>query len=518
VSARSDLERAVVEDARVNVNTFSRYVFGVKNQPFHKFLNGIVDGNSLKNTFDAPVEHGKTTQFSVIRPLFQIGKNPYELMALVSSSPDLPRRALKVIRAHVRENERLHRVFPNLRLVENTQSSITCERPRSTIKDASVVAMGIEGAILGRRWTWLITDDILRFGSIWTEAERNKCWERLSRELLGRLTARARHTDIGTPWVASDARHKLRRRPGYTFFRFDGWTGDVFDINGKKIRTFEGGLWPETYIDEVSGIEFGWPRWRLEEQRRSMVGHEFDRQIRCQPISAALQIFGNHMDACKKLGQGIVLREELLHNGRVRLAGRRPEQSWRNIFTGVDLAINKAEAAHDTAFFTGACEDRTKHVLELRRGKIEGPDIIRNMIDIVRRYPLHLGFRCESNQGQKFIQHFAEEPGMLEALGATPEEADRIRVFPQWTGANKSSESVGVRAMNIEFERRRWPIPCDTDMGTCDLVQEWIDGLKEFDPVTHADDMVMASWLFWEQTRDFGGTGDTWSRFGIYVP
>jgi len=226
------------------------------------------------------------------------------------------------------------------------------------------------------------------------------------------------------------------------------------------------------------------------------------------------------MNAVRLLAEAasVGMTVQLEPDGRVRLAGRRPEQSWRNIFTGVDLAINKADSAHDTAFFTGASEDRTKHVLELRRGKIEGPDIIRNMIDIVRRYPMHLGFRVETNQGQKFIQHFAEEQGLLEALGATPEEADRIRVYPQWTGANKASESVGVRAMNIEFERRRWPIPCDSDMGSCDLVQEWMDGLRSFDPVNHADDMVMASWLFWEQTRDFGVSGDTWSRFGIYVP
>lgn len=514
----SDIERKIVEAARTDISTFSRYVFGVKNQPFHRFMNGVIDGPALKTTFDAPVEHGKTTQCSVIRPTFQIGKNPYELMALVSSSPDLPRRALKVIRSHIKDNERLHRVFPNLRLSENTTSSITVERPRSTIKDASVVAMGIEGAILGRRWTWLITDDILRFGTIWTAHEREKIWERLSRELLGRLTARARHTDIGTPWVATDARHKLRRRPGYTFLRFDGWTGEVFDVDSKRIRTFEGGLWPEIYVDEASGIEFGWPRWRLEDLRKSMAGHEFDRQIRCMAISESMQIFGTHMDSCKKLGQGIEMKEELSHGGRVRLAGRRPEKSWRYIFTGVDLAIEKRDAANDTAFFTGAAEDRMKHVLELRRGKIEGPDIVRNMIDIVRRYPQHLGFRIESNAGQKFIQHFMEEPGLLEALGATADEADRIRVYPHFTGVNKLQEGIGIRAMNIEFERRRWPIPCDADMGTCELVQEWVDGLRGFDPINHADDMVIASWLFWEQTRDLGVGGNDFSRFGIFVP
>jgi hypothetical protein len=516
---KADLERIIVEEARTNINVMAAYAFQIKNQPIHEFQHAIIDAQKSRfNTWDAPVEHGKTTQHLILRPIYDLGQNIHEMIALVSSSPDLPRNALKVIRAHIQENERLQRVFPHLKIAEKTKSSLILERPRSTQKDASIVAMGIEGAVLGRRWTKLTTDDILRFATTWTEHEREKIWQRVIRELLGRLTSRATHTDVGTPWVGSDARHKLRRRPGYVFLRFDGWTGEVRDIVGRLVKTFEGGLWPEPTFDRVTGTEFGWPRERLERARREMPGHEFDRQIRCIALSAAMEIFGVHLDACKKLGQGIQMREETAFDGKVRIASRRPEPSWRMVFTGVDLAIEKHEASHDTAFYTGAIADRQKHVIELRRGKIEGPNIIRNMIDIVSRYPMHLGFRVESNQGQKYLKQFIDEPGVLEALGATPEEADRIRIYPHMTGKNKMQEGIGVRAMNLDFERKRWPIPCDDDLGSCALIQEWVDGLKAFDPVSHSDDMVMASWLFWEQTRDFGVGGGNWERFGIFVP
>lgn len=516
---KADLEKLIVQRSREDVNVFSHYVFHVKNTEFHRFLNSIVDSEAnRKITFDAPIEHGKTTQFEVIRPVFQLGRNPYELMALVSSSPDLPRRAMKVIRGHINENERLHRVFPKLKLVESTQSSITVERPRSTVKDASAVAVGIEGSILGRRWTYLITDDILRFQTTWTDHEREKIWQRLIREVLGRLVAKAKHVDIGTPWVASDARHRLRKRPGYLFLRFDGWTGEVFDVRGKKVKEFKGGLWPELYKDPVSGIEFGWPRWRLEELRREMPGHEFDRQIRCMALSSAMAVFSESVDFCLRLGQGIKLQEETASNGKVLVAWRRPEPGWRTIFTGVDLAVDKKDTAGDTAFYTGAVDGSKKHLLEMRRGKIEGPDILRNMIAVVKRYPMHLGFRVETNAGQRYIQQFVDEPGLLEALGATKEEAARVRVYPHTTGKNKSMEGIGIRAMNVEFEQRRWPIPCDDDMGTCTLVQDWLDGLKTFDPVNHPDDMVVASWLFWEQAREVSvGTSD-WDKFGIFIP
>ena len=515
---KSYYQDLVVEAARHDPNVFAQYVFKVKNQPFHRYLHSIIDSKSRKNTWDAPVESGKSTQVTIIRPTYDIGRNVHEMIALVSASPDLTRSALKVIRGHILENERLHRVFPHLKLVEKTKSSLTVERPRSTAKDPSLIAMGIEGAILGRRWTKLVTDDVLRFATTWTEHERGKTWARMQREMIPRLTKNATHTDIGTPWVGSDARHKLRRVPGYVFLRFDGWTGDVFDREGRKVRSFEGGLWTEPTIDPVTGMEFGWTRARLEDARRSMAGHEFDRQVRCIALSEAMQIWGQHLEACQALGRGIRLQEESAFNNKVRIAWRRPEPSWRTVFTGVDLAIEKHEASHDTAFFTGVVADRQKHILELRRGKIEGPDIVRNMIEIVRKYPLHVAFRVETNQGQKFLKQFVDEPGVLEALGASSDEAARIQIIPQQTGKNKAAEHVGVRSMNMDFERRRWPIPCDDDLGSCDLVQEWIDGLKAFDPVSHADDMVMASWLFWEQTREFGGGNGSWEKFGIFVP
>lgn len=519
--SRSELreaERKVVEAAREDINVFTRYVFGIRNWPFHVYLNSIVDGPKRKVTFDAPIAHGKTTQFSVIRPIFALGRDPFEQMALVSSAPELPMRALRVIRNHIEENERLHRVFPKLRLEESTQKSITVARGRTTDKDASIAAMGIEGQILGRRWSWLITDDILRLDTTYTDASRVKVWERLTREVLGRLDPKGRHTDIGTPWVATDARGKLRRMASYTFLRFDGWTGEVFDINGRKVRQFEGGLWPELVKDPISGREQGWPRWRLEEARRDMPGHEFDRQIRGIVLSGAMGIFSDYLDFCAKLGRGIKMQEEMAINGKVRVAWRRPEPSWRNIYTGVDLAIERKDTAADTAFFTGAADDRQRQILELRKGKIEGPDILRNMIEIVRRYPLHNGFRCETNSGQKFLKQFTDEPGLLEALGATAAEADRIRVIPHFTGRNKAAEGVGIRAMNVEFERKRWPIPCDDELVCCELVQEWVDALKTFDPLAHSDDMLVASWLFWEQSREaWVGTGD-FGKYGVYVP
>ena len=511
------LERRAVELARVDFRAFARYVLRLKNQPFHDYMNAIVDSRQ-RVTFDAPIEHGKTGQFSIARPLFELGRNPNQLIAIVSATPELPRRSLGVVRQHLEENDRLKAVFPRLRLVEDAKFAITVERPAGLAKDASIVAMGIEGAILGRRWTWLVTDDILRLATTWSDHEREKTWQRLAREMFSRLTLASKHVDIGTPWVQNDARHRMRRLPGYLFLRFDGWSGQCLDSAGKEVASFPDGLWPEVTIDPVTGIKYGWPRWRLEQARDSMPGYEFDRQIRCVALSEAMDIFWKHLDHAMELGRGVRMDEAV--DGRVKICWREPEPHWRHIFTGVDLAIKKAESANDTCFYTGAVEDRTKHLIEIRRGKMDGPDILRAMISIVRHYPDHRGFRVETNQAQEYILQFAREPGLLEAMGASKEEAARIDVFPHVTSSlNKDKEGIGIRSMSVEFERGRWPIPCDGDRLPCELVQRWVDGLRAFDPVGHADDSVIASWLFCEQARAFGMGGSTdWQRFGIYVP
>lgn len=509
-------ETAVVEAARQDIGTFAAYVFGLKRLPFHEFMHSLI-ARHPRITIDAPFEHAKTTQCSIILPLFALGRNRNHLIANVSSTSELPRRSLGVIRRHLEENDRLKRVFPGMKMVEDTNFSITLDRPRGMSKDPSFAAMGIEGALLGRRWTMLISDDILRFNTVWTEHEREKIWKRLTAECLSRLTLGAPHYDVGTPWVQNDARHRLRKLPSYVFFRFDGWTGDVYDAGGKLIHQFPGGLWPEVCTDPMTGIQYGWPRWRLEEARANMEFYEFDRMIRCVAMSDATESFGSHLDACLELGRGIKLQEET--TGKVDIAWRHPEPSWKYAFSGVDLAIDKRESAADTCFYTGAIDGRSRHLLEIRRGKMNAPEILRSMIEIVRRYPsIHRIFRVESNAAQQYLLQMVQEPGIMETLGATREEAARIEVTPHATTANKNMQGIGIKSMSLEFSQRRWPIPCDENRIPAKLVQKWIDGLRGYDPISHADDSVVASWLFSEQCRLLGVGGTQWDRFGISAP
>jgi len=155
-------EQKVIQLARVNQAVFNRFVFGIVNQPFHDYMNHLADKHQY-TTYDAPVEHGKTVQFSICRIAREIGLDQYHTIANMSSTPLLPKRSLSVVRQTIEENDNYHKVFPSVRLVESTKETLTVERKGGVVKDPTLRAMGIEGNILGSRWSLLISDDMLRF-------------------------------------------------------------------------------------------------------------------------------------------------------------------------------------------------------------------------------------------------------------------------------------------------------------------------------------------------------------------
>jgi hypothetical protein len=65
-------------------------------------------------------------------------------------------------------------------------------------------------------------------------------------------------------------------------------------------------------------------------------------------------------------------------------------------------------------------------------------------------------------------------------------------ISPHYTGSNKDDNSLGIRAMTADFQRARWIIP-QFDGEQEEVVAEWVDALRNYDPTSHPDDMLMAS-------------------------
>lgn len=512
---RAEIKEALTAiEARRDVNVLGEYVFGFKQHDFHKQLQQNCDENP-RNTQDAPIEHGKTMQVSMLRNVRRIGQDSLQTGAILSNSAEIPEMVLEMIATHIENNTRLHRVYPDLRIAKFKRSKtgnlyLTVERPASLAKDPTIVALSINGTIQGRRWTFLSSDDIQDLDNTWTEHERRKTSTRWESQVENRLVADATHDDVGTPWHVSDTRHQIRKKPGYAYFRFDATTGAMYDKNGRVLRVFGETLWPTVWRDPVSGRPYGWPLDRLQWKRENTPELEFARQFRCIALSGMLQIFKQEdLEYSKVLGQRM---------GLVRMPALVGED--QPVATGVDLAVEKKDTADLTVLHSGTAAEgprgRSIKTLDIRAGRWEITEILQQMLAVRRLYPRHVGFRVENVAAQAYLLQVAANHDMMRAIGWTEEDLTGFRVFPHKTTAGyKYDPIVGIRGMAVEFEQKRWAVPCGDGMIPSREVADFLEGLLAFDPVGHTSDHAIAAWLFWEQLRTVGIGGGTWERFGI---
>jgi hypothetical protein len=324
--------------------------------PLHREWQNLANNHQYL-VVKAPVEHGKTQNWSVMRPAWLLGKNLNHSIAIVSNSIDHPIRCLRNIRETIEHNERYHEVFPWVKLEQNTQTEITVRRPRSKKRDPSLIAFGIGGSIIGRRWTGVILDDILDFDSTWTHEGRLKTRKILESTVLNRVLANGFVHAIGTPWNIEDAMKWLGDLPGYHKVRYD-----ALDM-----------LWPEKYTDPETGEVFGFPKERLNDIRGRMTKLEFDRQFRCIASSSSFETFSpTDLDECLRMGQGL------------KLGRQAPPDAC--VVSGVDLAIKKKDSADMTVIFTGTVIEGVKEILDIQSGHWELPEICRQVIECVRKY------------------------------------------------------------------------------------------------------------------------------------
>ncbi len=190
----------------------------VRNAPFHGEWHAILRDHP-QVVLQAAVEHAKTQQIGVGATLHALGSDPSLRVAIVSNSGAQAGKVLSSIRRHIEENERVQRVFPDLRQSQREgdawhNSAIVVERPTIS-KDPSVQAVGCAGRVLGSRLDLIIVDDVLDFESTRTPDALDKTLQWFDSTILSRLTANGRVWVIGTPWHPEDLLHVLAARPGW---------------------------------------------------------------------------------------------------------------------------------------------------------------------------------------------------------------------------------------------------------------------------------------------------------------
>lgn len=262
------LRRLRLQAARNNYSAFMQYVFVDPKslQPFHQqwFHDewGVAMDGSARLIIVAPRDHGKTSQI-VGRVLYELGRNPNLRIKIVCASDGRAKERLFEIKQHIKENERLHEVFPDLKQDEGAEWSkhkIVVLRT-APHRDASVEALGITSTATGGRADLLISDDAVdRRNALSFPALRKQIKQAWKSDWTNLLEPDGRIFYICTLWHKDDLSHELMENP-------------EFDVLAYAVDERFGSLWPEK-----------WPTSALKKRHSEIGSVEFNRGFRNQAV------------------------------------------------------------------------------------------------------------------------------------------------------------------------------------------------------------------------------------------
>jgi hypothetical protein len=433
-AARREL---ALREARRSFPAFVEHVFGWKLAPFHRAWAQSFEGNR-RVLLMAAMEHAKTSMLMAF-VIWTLGRNPNARIAIVFATHTQSARLLGAIREHIQANANLHAVFPNLRPASGARTKwsddeIIVERTLSS-KDASVIAIGLFGPVLGARLDLVVMDDVVTFENALTATQRSKVSSWFRSTLVGRVVETGTILCVGTPWHPDDLLHELERSGEYAVRRDAALTPDGAP------------LWPEV-----------WSRERLEQRRREVGEIEFSRTMMLKVLSDAASRFRPEwFEHAFRFAREQNLTLVDTYDG--------PHATY----TGVDLGVGQ-ERHHDESATIAAWPDKRRQLLNVEAGRWQAPELVARIRATQQRYKSKV--RVESNAAQQYVSQFLA--------------ADGVRVESHTTTRDKH---LGIEALAVEFEQGRWLIP--EAPASRDLVREMLT----YSRAGHTGDRLIAAWL-----------------------
>jgi len=524
---RSHVEQSLIplvlakaQEARTSIKGFFNFVAKEENTkariralPHQQLLFDFIQAHPKCIVFTPP---GASKTFCMgIVTLFLLGQNNTERGALVSATQGQAEKPLAMVRDYIEASKELRLVFPGLQPSARrgdpwTQTSITVNRPPA-IRDPSLVAVGIDGALPGSRLSWMVIDDILDRQNTATKSQRDKVYDFIETTCLSRMDLTGGRVVVtNTAHHPDDAQHRLLKKhrwpaikitlSGNVYIYNTDWDSPLIRPSVHGPKDAEGpyrlvandalhpsgfdehdelSFWPTKFTAKVrADLKKGYtPRrfMQLYEQQSS----DKDSQ-RCQY---------EWIEKCKVMG--LQLADH--YDGSFYTA------------TGVDLAVQEGEENDNTAFVTVEFRpDGVRRLLDVEIGQWNGPTIVEKIIEKTKRFKSVA--RVENNAAQDYILQF------------TRKKQKSVRIIPHTTGRNKSHPEYGVEGIFIEFMNGAWMIPCNED-GTMDpMVEQLVEGCLDYQPSKHTHDALMALWFAVEQGRKIGaykGLGSAGGNLGL---
>ncbi len=448
-----------------------------------------------------PIGCGKTFGMAAVT-LWLTGNDVTQRGAVLSKTQAQAAKPVSMVADYITEptlNKPLIIAFPWLRKSPRasdpwTTNKLTVERPPG-IRDPTLVAVGLEGAIGGARLSWIVADDTIDIDNSATPEVREKARQNLEGRILSRLDPKgSRAVFTNTPWDPKDLTFHLQKNLGWPTLQMDIygniriWNADAAWLHMAEREFLRPSAHdPEVYRLREHGADPGeviplWPdrmtATDIEVIRRGTMPHEFARLYLCEPFDAdAARCHREWVEKCKKPGLGT----SLVHN----------YQGPNPVFTGLDLGIGTGGKHDLTVFFTfELLPDGLRRILNIESGRFSGPRIVEMIADMHKRYGAVI--IVENNAAQDYIRQFA-----------LAKHKDIIIKAHTTTRQNKMHEDFGVESIFTELSQGAWIIPCDMSGNVEKEVQTWIDDMLMYMPHKHTGDHLMACWIARERARRY---------------
>jgi hypothetical protein len=507
-----------------------------------------------------PVGGSKTYTMTALT-LFLLGEDPTGRGAIISASQGMSAKPLALCRDYLERSAELRAVFPKLRPSQRegdpwTQTAITVDRPFG-IRDPSLVAIGVDGAIPGSRLNWCLVDDIMTLENTTTPESRAHIRDWFTVAVMSRLDAKgSRLVVTNTPMVGptssdeGDLTYYLESR-GWPTLTITVW-GDVYianapDFDSAEIRPAEECAGPEgkhrlvahdhpaiiaeTYRlsglgeppdlnRDVEELVTFWPskfnRPHVEKLKHDTPARAFSQNYEMKAKGESEERikegwikqaktdgqrlghvgFVACLDDLRQrlaLGQGAIVLESAQGSPSGQVYGAPANESQLIIATGVDLAIGKKKTNARTVLFTIAVLPPANRRLIL---DIEaGRWTGREIVQkiIAKHYAYGSIVRVENNAAQDFL------------LQWTRDEDVSVPIRAHTTGRNKADPTNGVESLFIEIEQGGWIFPCDAAGKSPPALEAWLQDARQYAPGVHTGDYMMAAWLADWQAKKMGG-------------
>jgi len=192
---------------------YMEFVFGHEPTWFHReWLEFLQDDSNTNLLFICPPDSAKTTVLGIVYTSFLICHNPDIHIGYVSDTFTQAAKQSVAARDMIQYDPQLHLAFPDKKL-DHAKGSSEAEwfvrRPNLGDKDATFIATGVGGPLLGARLDLLIFDDIVDKENSATELQRDKVYDWLTSTAFSRVVSGGRKIGIGTRWHEDDVYGRL---------------------------------------------------------------------------------------------------------------------------------------------------------------------------------------------------------------------------------------------------------------------------------------------------------------------